>query len=309
MSARSRSVRVVSSLAAILVLFLLLVPLQERIDAQTRTVAQEKQELLLTSGPVLKKLCLGYDPLVADIYWTRAIQYYGGLVGERHSKFELLWPLLDLTTTLDPHLIVAYRVGAIFLSEPHPMGAGRPDLSVELVKRGIRENPDEWRLDTDLGFLYFWHMHDYADASQAYLQASKNPNVPEWVSLMAARMADRSDSLKISQMIWSSIYQATDNKQVRSQALEHLKGLKALEDERFLDNLFEQFRQKYGRYPGSMEELREKGYINGVPVDPDGFAYRIGRDGKTQLDAHSTVETEFVPPNEGQTPVQAPVPK
>ena len=94
------------------------------------------------------------------------------------ANFDLLWPLLDVTTTLDPHLMPAYRFGAIFLSEPGEVGAGRPDLAIELVKRGIAANPSEWRLDTDLGFLYYWRVKDYQNAAAAYLQASKNPEAP-----------------------------------------------------------------------------------------------------------------------------------
>ena len=142
---------------------------------QTRSAAQEKQELLLRSGAALKKLSLGYDSLLADIYWTRAVQYYGTRVGTPGANFDLLWPLLDITTTLDPKLIVAYRFGAIFLSEPGMAGPGRTDLAVELVKRGIAANPDEWHLGTDLGFLYYWRMKDYPDAAAAYFAASKRP--------------------------------------------------------------------------------------------------------------------------------------
>ena len=61
------------------------------------------------------------------------------------AKFDLLWPLLDVATTLDPHLIVAYRFGAIFLSEPEA-GANRTDLAIELVKRGIAANPERMAL-------------------------------------------------------------------------------------------------------------------------------------------------------------------
>src|SRR5271167_4710167 len=110
----------------------------------TRTAALEHEELLLRSGQVAKNLSLGYDSLLADIYWTRAVQYYGARAGVEGARFERLWPLLDIATSLDPKLIVAYRFGAIFLSEPPPAGAGRADLAVELVKRGIAENPDNW---------------------------------------------------------------------------------------------------------------------------------------------------------------------
>ena len=43
--------------------------------------------------------------------------------------YALLYPLLDLTTTLDPYFSIAYRFGAIFLGEPYPGGPGRPDLA------------------------------------------------------------------------------------------------------------------------------------------------------------------------------------
>jgi tetratricopeptide (TPR) repeat protein len=289
-------------LLAIAVLFAVLARLQTRIDQQTRTVAEEKEELLFTSGSVAKKLSLGYEALLADIYWTRAVQYYGGGLGEMREKFELLWPLLDLTTTLDPQLVVAYRFGAIFLSEPPPIGAGQTERAIELVQRGIRENPTEWRLGSDLGFLYFWHLHDYADAANAYLEASQNPEAPEWVSLMAARMADRGDALETSKLVWSQIYQTTTNKSIRAAALQHLEGLEALEDERHLDALSEEFRKNFGRYPSSLEELRDKGYLQGIPVDPRGFAYQLGKDGKARLDPRSKVPTERVPSDTQKPP-------
>ena len=160
---------------AIPVLFAAIGFLQVRIEAETQTAARQKEELLLRSGAVLKRVSLGYDSLLGDVYWTRAVQYYGSRIGKPGEKFELLWPLLDITTTLDPNLIVAYRFGAIFLSEPSAYGSRPPDLAVELVKRGVAANPDSWELSSDLGFLYYWHLKDYEKASAAYLQGSKIP--------------------------------------------------------------------------------------------------------------------------------------
>ena len=57
------------------------------------------------------------------------------------ANLDLLWPLLDVTTTLDPHLLVAYRFGSMFLSDAPPRGAGRPDLGMQLIQRGIQANP------------------------------------------------------------------------------------------------------------------------------------------------------------------------
>ena len=118
--------------------------LQEHIDERTHSLQQQKEELVLNSGKLIQKLSLGYGSLLADIYWTRAVQYYGERVGIKGTQFDLLGRLLDISTTLDPHLLVAYRYGAIFLAEPPTVGAGRPDLAVALLRKGIEANPDEW---------------------------------------------------------------------------------------------------------------------------------------------------------------------
>jgi hypothetical protein len=270
-------------------LFVAIVALQVRIDAQTRSEAAESRELIFRSGPMMEKLSLGYNSLMADIYWTRAVQYYGTSVGTPHADFPLLWPLLDLATTLDPKLVVAYRFGAIFLSEPRPVGAGQTDRAIELIQRGIAANPDEWRLSTDLGFLYYWRLKDYPNAAAAYLQASQNPNAPPWVKVMAARISARGGSIENSRAIWSELYESSQDVTVRSMAEEQLRSLKAQEDELNLDALANQYHEKFGRFPASSKELRDAGFLAGIPIDPAGFPYIFGPDGKSGLDPASTI--------------------
>ena len=94
--------------------------------------------LYITSGETVRRLTAGYSTLVADLYWIRAVQYYGGIklqvdkaratdqaLPPGTSDYALLYPLLDLTTTLDPKFNIAYRFGSIFLAEPYPGGAGQ----------------------------------------------------------------------------------------------------------------------------------------------------------------------------------------
>jgi len=283
------------ALAAAPVLLSAIAFLQVRIDAETRSVAQQKQEVLLTSGPLLKKLSLGYDSLLADIYWTRVVQYYGGKLDVMDPNFELLPPLLDLTTTLDPKLLIAYRYGGIFLSERQPVGLGRPDLGAELIKRGIAANPDEWRLDFDLAFIYFWHERDYAKASAAFLQGSMIPGAPDWMATMAARMADKSKELDNARALWSEIYRSTQSPKVKAMALARLTTLKVLMEEGWLNDEFREYLQRFGRPPKSTEDLKTAGIIPGVPIDPAGFRYIFGPDGKARLDPRSPVVIESLP--------------
>ena len=270
-------------------LFASIVLLQVRIDAGGHAQGEDNPQLLLRSASAVQRMSFGYEPLVADFYWTRAVQYYGARAGIAGSKFEQLWPLLDIATTLDPKLITAYHFGAIFLSEPPTTGAGRTDLAVALVKKGMAANPDNWYLPADLGFLYYWWMKDYPAASRAYLQGSQIPGAPSWMKIMAALVAERGGALETSRMVWTEIYNSSQDKAVRERALSTLRGLRALEDEQELNALALEYSHRTGRFPASSSDLQQAGLVRGTPVDPAGYPYRFGSDGKARLDPDSPV--------------------
>ena len=109
-------------------------PVQDWINAHSKS--DTDPDLLYFSAPsAVKKMALGYDGLMADIYWMRAIQYYGQReqAEKRVVRYKNLSKLLEITTTLDPYFLDAYRMGAIFLAEADPVGAGQPRESLKLL--------------------------------------------------------------------------------------------------------------------------------------------------------------------------------
>ena len=70
----------------------------------TRDEAQNRALLYVGSGEAMRRIALSFDALAADVYWIRAIQHYGGdrLSRTKQRKYEFLYTLLDLTTSLDP---------------------------------------------------------------------------------------------------------------------------------------------------------------------------------------------------------------
>ena len=78
---------------------------------------------------------------LSDVYWIRAVIYYGGRAARSRParSYDQLYPLLDLVTSLDPQFKVAYRFGALFLSEPPPGGPGRPEQAIALLERGVEQ--------------------------------------------------------------------------------------------------------------------------------------------------------------------------
>jgi tetratricopeptide (TPR) repeat protein len=241
------------------------------------------QEILyLPSGRILKRMSLGYSSLLADIYWTRAVQYFGGRV-RRSTHFELLDPLLDITTDLDPHLIVAYQDGSVFLCMKPPGGAGQPEKAVALVEKGIRENPSYWRLYFTLGFIHYLELHDYKAAEEDFRKGSEVPGALYWMKTMAARMAEKGKDTGTALALWTSIYDGTHDKEVKDTAIRHIDSLRADADLNELDRRIQLYREKTGTMPSHWSELIRAGLLAGVPTDPTGAPYKLEADGKVKV--------------------------
>ena len=267
--------------------------LQHTIDSQRTSLHQEQDEILLRSGRLMKIMSLEYAPLAATIYWTRVVQYYGDKRIHRNVDLDSLWPLLDVTTSLDPKLIPAYRFGSTFLAEPQPRGAGRPDLAIELLERGIRANPDQWRLYQDLGYVYYFELKDYKKAAAAFEEGSKNPKSAIWMKVMAARIAERGESRETSRFLWTEVYNSTQDTQLKDNARIQLLLLHADDDIDQLNSISAEYEKKTGHKPANIRQLVEAGLLPGEPFDPKGYVYVLGVDGKAALNPESPLYKEL----------------
>jgi len=267
--------------------FLGLWRLERKINLARDAMHQEQDEVLVRSPKLMKALTGEYATLAADIYWTRAVQYYGGKQLGQDTNLESLWPLLDLATTLDPHLIPVYRFGATFLSEPEPRGAGRADLAVKLLARGIDANPEVWRLNQDLGNVYYLELKDYQKAGQVYLEGSKKPGAAVWMKVMAARFLEKGESRETSVMLWSEVYESSRDEALKENARINLELLRTDEDIEHINAIAAQFAKRFARPPRSMHEMITSGMIGGEPLDPVNYPYVIGSDGQAHISQKS----------------------
>ncbi len=258
--------------------------LLRRID-RLRSRATLEEVLYIPSPALLKRMSLGYTGLLADVYWTRAVQYFGGHHHAKSQEYKLLDPLLDITTTLDPHLIVAYQFGSVFLAQKPPEGAGMPDKAVALVQRGIRENPDEWRLHYELGFLEYMELKDSRAAAQAFEDGSKVPNAHPFLKILAAAMAQHAGEEQMARMLWTATYQTSTDPMIRANAVKHLTALRVDDEVQRLETLVQQFRERTGRTPASFLELIPAGYLRRLPVDPAGHPYKLMADGRVEVES------------------------
>jgi hypothetical protein len=272
---------------------LVLVPVRRAVD-HTVFATETADVVYWASGEGLRHLSLGYEGLLADVYWTRVVQYYGRQRLARSSQFDLLDPLLQITTTLDPHLIIAYRFGAVFLAEKPPAGAGQPLAALRLLRRGIVANPEYWRLWQDLGFIYYWDLQDYAGAARAFQTGSERPGAQIWLKTLAAAVAARGGRLETARLLWSEIYRHAENDQIRRSAQDHLMALVTQQDLDRLNCLLAQYRKDFGRQAHTFGELVAAGSLSRMPEDPTGAPYVIDSDGRANLSPASGVDLRLI---------------
>jgi tetratricopeptide (TPR) repeat protein len=232
------------------------------------------------------------------------VQYFGSRHRQGEMDYKLLSPLLNITTELDPHLLVAYQFGSIFLSQAPPQGAGDPDAAAALVERGIKANPDNWRLYLNLGFIDYQQRKDYAAAQDAFERGSKVKNAHPALKVLAAEMAEHRNDTATARYLWTALYENTEDKILRENAEEHLTALQVEDEITRLEQVIEAYRQRMGRFPSSWLELNEAGYISGIPRDPTGAALRLA-------DGHVFVQDATKIPflGKGLPPGQQPAPR
>ena len=241
---------------------------------------QPSPALWVRSGTAVTKLSMGFRNLLADIYWIRAVVYYGGNKGAVNGKpnYDLLYPMLDLVTSLDPHFRIAYRFGAIFLAEPYPGGPGRPDLAVQLLQRGIEGDLGRWSYYHDIGFIYYWWLKDAPNAAKWFGLGADRPGAPEWLKSMTAVTLAEGGNRSSSRQLWTEL-QNSDVPYLRKNASIRLQQLDAMDALEKLTLAFQRFETRVGRPPRDWQELAAAERLpREAMLDPTGVPFVVNEE-------------------------------
>jgi tetratricopeptide (TPR) repeat protein len=269
-----------------------LYPLQQWIDRTTPREVISEETLYFASGNAVKRMSLGLDGLAADIYWIRAVQYFGrklidsgvpfSAAASKGLRMDMLAPLLNIIVTLDPQHMPAYRFGAIFLPERDLPAA------IALLEKGIDSNPNDWRLYQDLGYIY-WQAGNgvesdeqaryYAKAAEWYERGSQVPGAMWWMRDLAGYMKIAGGSREAAYAIYSS-YLNSDDEKIRAQAVLRMKQLRSLDEMDAINGVLAEYKKATGECPTDLRVLAPrlralKLALNDEqwPWDPDHYPY------------------------------------
>jgi hypothetical protein len=265
----------VKALHLVLLALLVLVPVTEmQVDRRLGRFRAQEEVLYLWSGEKLRRLAPGFEDFLADVYWLRTVQYFGGQrLFSREKRFDLLQPLIDITVALDPRLDIAYRYGAIFLSEPWPVGAGRPQAGVALLHRGAEANPSAWRLRQQEGYFTFFFLKDPKKAADILFAATEIPGSPFWLKTLAGDILLQDKDPKLARQVWQHLLEQSEEGILRDNARLRLALLDAQDQAAVLMRGIQDFEKARGRKPASLDELRSAGFAKVPVVDSQGVPF------------------------------------
>lgn len=257
------------NIIVVILLLLLIANFAYRIDLKKSPHELIGELMYFPSGTALRALSMGFYAPLSDLVWLRFIQYYG-----EHRmtdvRFDLMYHILDILTTLDHRFLYAYSLGGLMLTHD----AQRPDQARRLMKKGMMTNPDDWRLPFMYGFIHYVFLREYRIAQTYFRISSQKPNAPDTPKRWAAFVTYfRLGNLKTALALWIDLYNNTENPEEKMIAEKYIKKIKMKLDLELLNQRIEDFIQGQERRPYYLKELVSYGYLDSLPAEPHGGTY------------------------------------
>jgi len=232
---------------------------------------------ILPDGAVLRVLSLGFERVVADLFWIRTVHYVGDEVSSAAD-----WPaaerLAQLVTDIDPHFDPVYVLMASVLS-----GLKKdPDAAIRLLEKGAAVS-SYWRIHFLLGFQYFMEKGDYPRGAKA-LERAVELGGPTYLQFLISRLYSSAGDPTTAMQFIALRLQNEESPEVRAQLEKRLSDTWINRDLALIDAAIAGYTEKNQRAPKDVHALVDAGLLASLPRDPKGGEYWVSWDGKAGSD-------------------------
>ena len=243
-----------------------------------RPAAVRAEELsYLPKGEYLKVAVLGYDQFAADLIWLKAVQHLG-VTRQTKGGYAWAYHVVNVVTDLDPKFLPAYIASGTILG----VWAGLHYESIEILRKGMRENPDVWQLPFYIGYDYFYELCDPAKAAPYFQTAAVLPGTPPYLPSLAARMTVAGGDPEAALEFLQRLYGQMTDPRLREALEQKIKEVLVERDIRVLQDGVRRYKARYGKLPRTLKELETTGVIVRLPDEPFGGTYAVGISGSVK---------------------------
>jgi hypothetical protein len=202
---------------------------------------------------VAKLAALGFDSVLADYYWLRAVQIVGDSREDADGKSEVIGQMIDVVTTLDPWVDHPYRFAAVWLTRT-PAEVRKAN---ELLHRGIEHHPSEWRNYFYLGFNHYFYFGENAEAAEVLERATHLEKAPAYLTRLVARLQSHASDIDTAAAFLMELANSASDDFTRNGYLDALDEIEIERRARFLDGARDSYKKRYGKDITRIEDLTE----------------------------------------------------
>jgi hypothetical protein len=254
----------------VLLLFSVFVPLT-RIRS---TQAPEARLGFYPPAPVIKALTADHYHFFSHVILLNCVFYYGTMA-ERGEvpNWQRLYEALATSARLDPYNIDTYYLSQAVL--PWEARLVRP--TIELLEYGFAHRHWDWYLPLFLSFDYAYFFRDYDKAGYYMSKAAVLNKKAGYFYTLSARYFYEAGRTAFALAFLREMIANERNERIR-----HLMETRAaaLEAILALEQAVSAFKERSGRMPTDLNEVRQAGLVDEIPVDPYGGTFYLDREGR-----------------------------
>ena len=259
-------------------------PLETRADLGSDFVPAPK---------VVEIASLGFDALIADYYWLQAVQVTGASHTVDADTAEHLGKLIDVVTTVNPHVGHPYRFAAVWMthSRDQVLEANR------LLERATLYDPEEWQNYFYLGFNHFYYLGDFQAAAEALEVAIQLPGSPAYLPRLVARLKSEQGDIEVAELFLRQLLETTTDE---GQLAKIEAGLDEIEIEykaRLLDRAREAYKTLSGhdiRWAGDLIRGPHRVLQKLPSPEPDSMPESLRRGSVWEIDDEGRIVSSYL---------------
>lgn len=200
--------------------------------------------------------------LLADYYWIQTVQALGR--ARTAEEYRDIYDYAELVTDLDPQFEYVYRFAGV--SIPHNLGREtwvNTEESTKLLEKGVERFPQNVQLHIFLAYNYSYYSQDYRAAAHVLSRASRLPNAPPYLALLATRLYSAAGDFDVARTLVQQAQAESDDPELRAYFETREKQIELERTLQEVDRAIAVFRKREDRLPKSLGELIAAGDYTG----------------------------------------------
>ena len=225
---------------------------------------------------VIKALSTEYYHFLSQVIFLNSTFYYGTLVErEETPDWDRLYQALYTSARLDPYNMDTYYMSQAVLT----WDAGMIDPTIELLEYGFEHRNWDWYLPFFLSFDYGYFRGDYEKAGEYMTKAAALNKRAGFFYTLAARYFYEGGKTALALAYLEELIPNERNEAIKNMMITRAKALEGILT---LEMAVAEYKERHQRLPRDLEEIRQQGFIEQIPIDPYGGTFYLDKRGRVR---------------------------